>query len=68
MIKINQNKDKNSDKILQELKIEYYKYKNNLLTIIETHKNLKNRIDKQKGTNNIHNIHPNEFNCIMFFI
>ena len=68
MIKINQNKDKNSDKILQELKIEYYKYKNNLLTIIETHKNLKNRIDKQKGTNNIHNIHPNEFKCIMFFI
>jgi hypothetical protein len=68
VIKINPNKDKTSDRILQDLKIEYYKYKNNLQTIIEAHKNLKNRIDKEKSTNNILNIQSNEFNCVLFLI
>ena len=61
MTKSTPNKESNTEKLLQDLKIEYFKYKNNLQNIIETHKILKNRIDKEKNTN-VQN-HPNEFNC-----
>ena len=59
------NNDKNQDKLLQDLKIEYFKYKNNLSTIVETHKNLKNRIDKEinRGSTTINNTQSNAFNC-----
>jgi len=60
-----ENNDKNKDKILQDLKIEYYKYKNNLSTIVETHKNLKNRIDKEINRKNCNISKPQNkaFDC-----
>jgi hypothetical protein len=64
MNKSTPNKESNTHKLLQDLKIEYFKYKNNLQNTIETHKILKNRINKEKNTNVQY--HPNEFNCSKF--
>ena len=60
--------DKDQDKILQDLKIEYYKYKSNLNSIIETHKNLKNRIDKEinRKNCNISKTQSKAFDCNLY--
>lgn len=41
--------DKNNEKLLQDLKIEYYKYKHQLSNLKETYQNLKNKVDIEKS-------------------
>jgi hypothetical protein len=46
--KINGN-DKQAETQLQDLKMELHKYKNQLNSVQETHKNLKNRVEMEKS-------------------
>jgi hypothetical protein len=60
------SKDKQEmEKQLQDLKIEYYKYKHQLTNLLETHKNLKSRVDNEKVKVEGQSSHGGtSFNCI----
>lgn len=45
-------KDKQSEKNLKDMKVEYQKYKNQLNNLVETYKNLKNRVEMEKSRDN----------------
>ncbi len=61
---INQS-DKLVEKQLQDIKIEYYKYKNNLNNVMDTHKNLKSRVDKEKSRGGVESLN-NTLNCNIY--
>jgi hypothetical protein len=63
----NQNDNKVMEKQIQDIKIEYYKYKNNLNNVMETHKNLKSRFDKEKSKGGVESLN-NTLNCMYFLI
>ena len=58
----NQN-DKLIEKQLQDIKIEFYRYKNNLTQIIETYKNLKSRVDKEMSRSGVDTTSSSVINC-----
>jgi molecular chaperone GrpE (heat shock protein) len=41
--------DKQAESQLQDLKLELHKYKNQLNSLVETHRNLKNRVEMEKS-------------------
>jgi hypothetical protein len=41
--------DKQAESQLQDMKMELHKYKNHLNSLIDTHKNLKNRVEMEKS-------------------
>lgn len=55
--------DKLVEKQVQDLKIEYYKFKNQLSNLIETNKNLKNKVDIEKSRGGDINTNINSQNC-----
>lgn len=56
----NQNGNfKQADSILQDMKMELHKYKNELTNLIETHKNLKNRVEMEKSKDIQPNLNSN---------
>lgn len=42
-------KDKQAEQLLQDLKMDYLKYRNQLNSLIETHKTIKNRVEMEKS-------------------
>lgn len=63
--KINGN-DKQAESQLQDLKMELHKYKNQLNSVQETHKNLKNRVEMEKSKDMQTNINGNLINNFSF--
>ena len=64
--KINQNfpikqngNDRQTDTQLQDMKMELHKYKNQLNSLIDTHKNLKNRVEMEKSKDIQSNLNGN---------
>ena len=59
--------DKQAETQLQDLKLELHKYKNQLNSLVETHRNLKNRVEMEKTKDiqsNLNCKYINFYKCI----
>jgi hypothetical protein len=68
--KAGQQKEKNIEKNVEDLKIEYYKYKNQLNNLVEANRNLKAKLDMDKTRGDTPHggaVNANQLNCIIFF-